>query len=54
VDLAFAKADGGVQRGEAPEADMNGRHGRTRAEGAVLELKDGDDVGGHGKQDSRE
>jgi hypothetical protein len=25
---------------------MNRRHGRTRAEGAVLELEDGDDVGG--------
>jgi hypothetical protein len=31
---------------------MNGRHGRTRAEGAVFELKDGDDVGGHEKQNN--
>jgi hypothetical protein len=31
---------------------MNGRHGSTRADGAVLELKDGDDVGGHGKQNN--
>ena len=53
VDLAFAKANGGVQRGESPEADMDGRHGRARANDAVFELKDGDDVGGHGKQDNR-
>lgn len=52
VDLAFADANGGVQRGESAEADMNGRHGSTRADGAVLELKDGDDVGGHGKQNN--
>jgi len=46
VYLTLAKANGGVERGEAAEADMNRRHGRTRAEGAVLELEDGDDVGG--------
>jgi hypothetical protein len=30
---------------------MNGRHGRARAEGAILFLKDGSDVGGHEEQD---
>ena len=54
VDRPFAQADGGVERGEAAEAHMNGRHGRARAKGAVLLLKDGDDVEGHQKQDSRD
>ena len=36
VDFALAQADGGVERGEAAEAHMDGRHGRARAEGAVL------------------
>ena len=53
-DFALAKADGGVERGEAPEAHVDGRHGRSRAKGAVLVLKNGDGVGGHGKQNSRE
>ena len=53
-DFALAKADGGVERSEAPEAHMDGRHGRARAKGAVLVLKNGDDVGGHGKQNNRE
>jgi hypothetical protein len=35
-DLALAKANGGVERGEAPEADVDGRHGRARAKGSVL------------------
>ena len=51
-DFAFAQADGGVQRSEAAEADMDGRHGRARAERAVLFLKDGSDVGGHEEQNN--
>ena len=47
IDLAFAEADGGVERGKAAEADRDGRHGRARAEGPVLFLEDGDEVGGH-------
>jgi hypothetical protein len=47
VDLAFAEADGGVERSEAAETDGDGRHGRAGAEGAVFLLKDGGEVGGH-------
>ena len=48
VDLAFAEADGGVEGSEAAKADRDGRHGRARAEGAVLLLEDGGEIGGHG------
>jgi hypothetical protein len=47
VDVAFAKADGGVERGEAAEADGDGRHGSARPERAIFQLKDGDEIGGH-------
>jgi hypothetical protein len=45
VQTAFAEADGGVQRGEAAEADVERRDGRTRAEFAVLLFEDGDERG---------
>ena len=51
-DCALAQADGGVERGEAAKAHMDGRHGRARAEGAVLFLKDGSDVEGHEEQNN--
>ena len=47
VDSAFAEADGGVERGEAAEADGEGRDGRARAQDAVLLLKDRDKIGSH-------
>ncbi len=47
VEAAFAEADGGVERGEAAETDVEGRHGRAGAEVAVLLFKDGDECGGH-------
>ena len=46
-DCALAQADGGVERGETPEAHLDGRHGRARAKRAILFLKDGNDVGWH-------
>jgi hypothetical protein len=46
-DFALAKADGGVERSEAPEAHMDGRHGRSRAKGAVLVLENGDRIESH-------
>ena len=46
-DLAFAQADGGVERGEAAEANRDGRHRRARAQGAVLLLKDGNKISSH-------
>jgi len=51
-DLALAQANGGVERGEASEAHMDGRHGRARAKGAVLCLEDGGDVEGHEEQNN--
>jgi hypothetical protein len=47
VDVAFAKADGGVERGEAAKTDGDGRHGSARPESAILVLKDGDEIGRH-------
>ena len=43
VKAAFAKADGGVERGEAAEADVEGRDRGARAKFAVLVLEDGDE-----------
>jgi hypothetical protein len=40
VEAAFSKADGGVEGGEAAEADVECRDGRTRTKVAVLLLKD--------------
>ena len=37
---AFTEADGGVQRGETAEADVERREGRAGAEFAVLVLED--------------
>ena len=48
VQAAVAQADGGVERGEAAEADVEGRDGRARAEFAVLVFKDGDEGSGRG------
>jgi hypothetical protein len=45
VEAAFAQADGGVEGGEAAEADVERRDGRTRAEVAVLVFEDGDEGG---------
>jgi hypothetical protein len=47
VDVGFAKADGGVERGEAAETDGDGRHGSARPKRAIFELKDGDKIEGH-------
>ena len=41
-ELAFAKPDGGVETGEAPKPDFDGRHGRPRPQGTVLLVKEGD------------
>jgi hypothetical protein len=46
VETAFAQTDGGVERGEAAEADVELRDGRAGAEVSVLLLEDGDE-GGH-------
>jgi hypothetical protein len=48
VEAAFAEADGGVEGGEAAEADVEGRNGRAGAKFAVLVLEDGDEGGGRG------
>ena len=48
MDLAFAEADGCVERGKTAEADRDGRHGRARAQGTVFFLEDWGEVGGHG------
>ena len=45
VEAAFAQADGGVEGGEAAEADVERRDGRTWAEAAVLIFEDGDEGG---------
>ena len=47
MKLAFAKADGGIQRGEAAKADCDGRHRRPGTQCAVLFLEDGDYSNGH-------
>jgi hypothetical protein len=46
VQAAFAKADGGVEGGEAAKADVEWRDGSTGAEFAVLLFEDGDEGGG--------
>jgi hypothetical protein len=46
VETAFAEADGGVERGEAAEANVECWNGGAGAEFAVLVLEDGDDGGG--------
>jgi hypothetical protein len=46
VEAAFAEADGGVERGEATEADVERGDGCAGAELAVLVLEDGDERGG--------
>jgi hypothetical protein len=46
VKAAFAEADGGVQRGEATEADIEWRDGGAGAEFTVLVLEDGDERAG--------
>jgi hypothetical protein len=43
VQTAFAQADGGVERGEAAEADIECGDGSAGAEFAVLVLEDGDE-----------
>jgi hypothetical protein len=48
VEAAFAKTDGGVERGEAAEADVERRDGRAGTEFAVLFLEDGDEGCGRG------
>jgi hypothetical protein len=45
VEAAFAKADGGVEGGEAAEADVERRNRRTGTEVAVLMFEDGDEGG---------
>jgi hypothetical protein len=42
VEAAFAEPNGGVEGGEAAEADVEGRNGCARAEVAVLIFEDGD------------
>ncbi len=46
-DLAFAKTDGGVERSETAQTDMDGRHGRPRAKDPVLFLKNGSKIDVH-------
>jgi hypothetical protein len=46
VQAAFAYADGGVEGGEAAEADVEWWDGGAWAEFAVLLLEDGDEGGG--------
>jgi hypothetical protein len=48
VEAAFAEADGGVEGGEAAEADVECGNGGAGAEFAVLVLEDGDERGGCG------
>ena len=47
VEAAFAEADGGVEGGEAAEADVERRNGCAGPEVSVLLFKDGDEWGGH-------
>jgi hypothetical protein len=48
VEAAFAEPDGGVEGGEAAEADVEGGDGGAGAEFAVLVLEDSDERGGCG------
>jgi len=45
VEAAFAEANGGVEGGEAAEADVERRNGRAGAEVAILIFEDGDEGG---------
>jgi hypothetical protein len=45
VETAFAQADGGVEGGEAAEADVEGGDGSARTEFAVFVFEDGDEGG---------
>ena len=49
VQVAFAETDGGVERGEATETNVEGRNGRAGTEVAVLLLEDG----GEGRRGGR-
>jgi hypothetical protein len=49
VEAAFAEADGGVEGGEAAEADVERGDGGAGAEFAVLMLEDGDEGEGCGR-----
>ena len=49
VEAAFAETDGGVERGETTETDVEGRNGCARAEVAVLLLEDGREGGRVGR-----
>jgi hypothetical protein len=46
VEAAFAEADGGVEGGEAAEANVERGDGSAGTEFAVLVLEDGDEGGG--------
>ncbi|MEO6807169.1 MAG: hypothetical protein ABI286_05505 [Edaphobacter sp.] len=48
VEAAFAQADGGVERGEAAEANVEWGNGSAGTQFAVLVLEDGDEGGGCG------
>jgi hypothetical protein len=48
VETAFAQADGGVEGGEAAEADVESGDRGAGAEFAVFLLEDGDEGGGCG------
>lgn len=45
MEAAFAQPDGGVERGEAAEADVEGRNRCAWAQLAVLLLEDGGEIG---------
>ncbi len=45
VEASFAQTDGGVERGEAAEADVERRDGRAGTEFAVFVFEDGDEGG---------
>ncbi|MGH9596265.1 MAG: hypothetical protein ACRD3K_05660 [Edaphobacter sp.] len=48
MKTAFAETDGGVERGEAAEANVEWRDGSAGTQFAVLVLEDGDEGGGCG------
>ena len=47
VETALAEADGGVEGGEAAEADVERRDGRAGPKVAILFFKDGSERGDH-------
>jgi hypothetical protein len=49
VEAAFTETDGGVERGETAEADVESGNGRSGTEFAVLLLEDGDEGGRCGR-----